>query len=598
MKRFPALLLCAISLICAICGCSYAESSVADTVVYGNVITMDDANPTAEAVAIKDGIIVFVGSKEDAEAFVGENTQTLDYGGSSVYPGFLEAHTHGFFAGYRAVGQADLSGVFPTDYEVYGKIIGEFIAEHPDKDLYLAAGWVENEEYVTKAYMDEICSDKPLIMNTDGGHACLLNTKALEWAGIDAAYAKEVGYDLVHVDENGEPDGYISEMPAIELIKSMPVTQEEKKNYLLQWQDFAISKGFTAVADAGAELFCDDISSVYHELEEEGKLKLRTYSYLLVPDNVEDPSGEIARIVKDRESYSGEYYHIIGAKAFLDGTTEGHTAWQAWDYLDQPGYHGLERFNDHDKMVELITAAEAEDLSVHVHSIGGGATRFMLDCIEDAEKITGNLDQRNVMAHLEFVEPEDVIRMAETHTIPAVAPLWTPKFNGEYELEASYVGQEHVDNCYPIRSFYDAGACVVFHSDYPISPNIGVQNNVYMAELRAVPEEENGGLSTQRNIKEAVTRMQSLRAMTTNVAYAWRQEDRMGSLEVGKLANLTVCSCDFLNDDAAAVANADVVATIIDGKEVYHKRHFQDGVGSIFYGNKQTSSAVGSGKDR
>lgn len=108
----------------------------------------------------------------------------------------------------------------------------------------------------------------------------------------------------------------------------------------------------------------------------------------------------------------------------------------------------------------------------------------------------------------------------------------------------------------------------------------------------------NGGLSTQRNINEAVDRMQALRAMTTNVAYTWKQEDRMGSLEVGKLANLTVFSCDFLNDDAEAVANADVVATIIDGKEVYHKRHFQDGVGSIFYGNKQTSSAVGSGKNR
>ena len=570
MKKILALL-CIASLICALCGCSQTKSSTADTVVYGNVITIDDTNPFAEAVAIKDGIITLVGSKKDAKAFVGKNTKVLDYGKNSVYPGFLESHTHGYLAGYRALGQADLSSVDSTNYDEYRDIIKKYIAENPDKDFYIAAGWVENEEHVTKTYLDEICSDKPLIMNTDGAHSCLLNTKALELAGIDADYAKKVGYNLVHVDSEGNPDGYICETPALELLKKMPVAKEDAMNFLLNWQDFAISKGFTAVADAGAELFCPEISAVYHELEKEGKLKLRTYSYLLVPTNVEDPSGEIARIVKDRENYSGEYYHIIGAKAFLDGTTEGHTAWQAWDYVDQPGYHGLERFNDHDKMVELITAAEAENLSVHVHSIGGGATHFMLDCIEDAEKITGNLDQRNVMAHLEFVEPEDIIRMAKTHTIAAVAPLWTPKFKGEYEVEVSYVGKEHADNNYPIKSFYDAGANVVFHSDYPISPNIGVQNNVYMAQLRADMDDKDGSFTTQRNIKEAVSREQSLRAMTINVAYAWRQEDRMGSLEVGKLANLTVFSCDFLKDEAATIANAYVVATIIDGEEVYHK---------------------------
>lgn len=135
------------------------------------------------------------------------------------------------------------------------------------------------------------------------------------------------------------------------------------------------------------------------------------------------------------------------------------------EYADQPGYHGVERFNDHDKMVELIAAAEKEGLSVHVHSEGDGATQFMLSCLEDAEKITGDKDQRNV--------------------------------------------------------------------------------------------------------GEAVTREQSLRAMTINIAYAWHQEDRMGSIEVGKIANMTVFDCDFLHDEAEKVANAKVVATIVDGEEVY-----------------------------
>ncbi|MDO5445459.1 MAG: amidohydrolase [Eubacteriales bacterium] len=575
MKKIISITLCLIMTVCTLCGVSRAdafadENSDGDAIFFGHIITMDEENPTAEALAVRDGVIIFAGTMEEAAPFIGTNTKVYDYEDSFIYPGFLEAHTHGYLAGYRAIGQADLSPIFPTDYDEIRRVIKEFIKQNPDRDIYLAAGWVENEEYVSRDYLDEICSDKPLIMNTGGGHSCLLNTKALEWAGIDAAYAKEVGYEMVHVDEDGEPDGYICEMPAIEVVNKIPVTFEDAKTYLLNWQNYAFENGFTAVADAGADLAFADASKVYHELEEEGKLKLRTYSYLMVPDNAEDPSAEISRIVEDRAKYSDEYYHIIGVKVFLDGVTEAHTAWQTWDYADEPGYHGVERFNDHDKMVELITAADAEGLSVHVHSEGSGATHFMLNCIEDAEKITGDMDQRNVIAHLHFVDDEDIQRMVATGSIPAVAPLWTPKFAGEYENEVSFVGQEHADNSYPIKSFCDAGANIVFHSDYPITPEMNINRSIYMAELRAVPEEELGGLATQRNIKEAISREQALRAMTINVAYAWKQEDRIGSLEVGKLANMSVFDCDFLHDDAEKVSAATVIATVIDGEEVYN----------------------------
>ena len=122
----------------------------------------------------------------------------------------------------------------------------------------------------------------------------------------------------------------------------------------------------------------------------------------------------------------------------------------------------MERFNDHDKMVELIVAADKEGLSVHVHSIGNGATKFMLDCIEDAEKITGDMDQRNILAHLQFVREEDIQRMAKTGSVPAVFTLWCPKETNIYEQEVRYVGEEIAEKGYPIKSFYDAGANVVF----------------------------------------------------------------------------------------------------------------------------------------
>ena len=290
---------------------------------------------------------------------------------------------------------------------------------------------------------------------------------------------------------------------------------------------------------------------------------------MYVLDNVESPKAEIARIAAQRAELSGEYFHIVGAKAFLDGVTEAHTGWQNQDYADQPGYHGVERFNDHDKMVELITEANKEGLSVHVHSEGGGATHFMLGCIEDAEKITGSRDQRNVLAHLHFVTEEDIRRMAATGSIPAVPPLWTPEVTGVYDLEVSYVGKELAENSYPIKSFFDAGANVVFHSDYPVSPLMNVQYSIYTAEKRSYPKEVLGGADKPHNIKEAVTREQSLRAMTINVARQWHQEHRMGSIEFGKIANMAVFDCDFLHDDLEKVAQARLVVTIVDGEEVY-----------------------------
>ena len=540
------------------------------SIIFGNIITMDEKRPFAKAALVKNGVFAYIGSAEEAKKLAGADAQVLDYGDNYIYPGFLESHSHGHLAGDRFIGQANLSQVGLTDYAKYREIIKEFIAKNPQRQLYMAAGWVENDEYVTKAYLDDICADKPLIMQTGGGHSMLLNTKALQWAGIDAAYAKRYGYDMVHVDKNGDPDGYICENPLMDVIAILPCSVEDAKSYLLAWQDFALQNGYTAVADAGVELFCKDCPQAYYELEKEGKLKIRTYAYMYVTDNIADPKAEIARIAAQRAELSGEYFHIVGAKAFLDGVTEAHTGWQNQDYLDQPGYHGVERYNDHDKMVQLIVEADKEGMSVHVHSEGGGATHFMLGCIEDAEKITGNLDQRNVLAHLHFVTDEDIRRMGATGSIPAVAPLWTPKIpGGPYEQEVSYVGKELTDQAYPIKSFYDAGANVVFHSDYPVSPMMNVKFSIYTAETRSAPKDMLGGICQPRNVKEAITREQSLRAMTINVARQWHQEHRMGSIEFGKIANMAVFDCDFLHDDIEKVAQANIVATIVDGEEVY-----------------------------
>ena len=547
-------------------GCIMSEK-----IILGNFITMDEKRPFAKGALVRDGVFVYIGDAQEAKKLASPDAQVMDYGENYIYPGFLEAHTHGYLAGERAIGQADLTKAgFVTDYDKYREIIEEFIRQNPNREVYVAAGWNENGDKITKTYLDEICPDKPLIMNTGGGHSMLLNTKALEWAGIDKEYAKEHGPDEVYVDENGEPTGYVCEGPVFEIMPKVPKTLEDAKRYLLAWQDIALANGYTAVADAGVEFVYPNCVQAYYELEKEGKLKMRTYGYLAVPENPDDPKGEVARVVAERAKYSKEYFHVIGIKTFLDGVIEAHTGWMLDDYADQPGYHGLERFNDHDKMVDLIVAADKEGLSVHVHSIGNGATHFMLDCIEDAEKITKDMDQRNIMAHLQIVTDEDIKRMGDTETVPAVAPLWTAKEPTCFKMESDYIGEELAELAYPIKSFYDVGAKVVFHSDYPVSPLMNLKYSVYMAEKRALPKEFGlGDIDTCRNAKEGITREQALQALTINVARQWRQEDRLGSIEFGKIANMTVYDCDFLHDDIEKVAEANIVATIVDGEEVY-----------------------------
>ena len=537
------------------------------TLILGNIITMDEKRPFAEAAVVKNGVFTYIGDAREAKRLAGAHAHVLDYGDNFIYPGFIEAHAHGCFAGYRAIGQANLAPVgLATDYAKYREIIKDFIVKNPQRDIYLASGWIKNDEPISKAYLDEICPDKPLIMNTADAHSCLLNTKALQWAGVDAEFAKRHGYDLVYVDEKGEPTGFICEGPAFAIINKVPVKVEEAKTYILAWQELAIAKGLTATAFAGDDLRFPE-AEAYSQLEQEGKLKLRTYANVIVPDNPRDPKAEIAHIAAMRAQYSNEYFRIIGAKVLLDGVMEAHTCWMLGDYNDQPGYHGVERYNDHDKMVDLIVAADKEGLSVHAHSVGNGATRFMLQCIEDAEKITGDMDQRNIVAHLQYVADEDIRRMGTTRTVAAVPPLWTAKVPGGYEMELAYVGQELADKSYPIKSFFDAGANVVFHSDYPVSPMIDIKLSIYAAEKRTYP----GGLmgATPRNTAEAITREQSLRAMTINVARQFHQEHRMGSIEYGKIANMTVFDCDFLHDDIEKVAQSRIVATIIDGQEVF-----------------------------
>lgn len=535
----------------------------ADQLIIGNIITMNEYKPTAEAMTVKNGLIQYVGTKEVAQALCDENTEVLDYGTNSIYPGFLEPHAHGSAAGIRMAGQARLSGGIEECVE----IMKQWMAEHPDKDSFNGGGW---EPWTiinpTKEPLDAICPDKPMALSSVDGHSMWVNSAMLKQCGIDAAYAKEKGPSLVHVDENGEPTGLLTESEAIAIANRAQYPVEDWMEFVLAWQDFAFSHGYTAAAEAGVELASPICKEAYVALAKEGKLKLRTYAYRLVADDNTTPEDEVAKAVEDAKNMNSEYYNVIGMKIFIDGVVEAHTGWLKDGYNDQPDFHGLQRYANHDVAVRLIKAASDAGLSVHAHTIGDGAIDFMLDAIAEAETETGNFDMRNMLVHLQIVDPEQIQKFAAYNVVAATAPLWTPKSPNVLKQELEYVGEDRAEHAYPIASFINAGVVNVSHTDYPVSTVVSIPRCVYMGVMRATP-----GMAetTQRNAAESISRMDVLKSLTTNVAYQWHQEDRLGSLEVGKIANATVYNKDFLNDPIEDVATAELLATIVDGQIVY-----------------------------
>ena len=534
----------------------------ADQLILGNIITMNEFKPTAEAMTVKNGLIQYVGTAEVAKALCDENTVVLDYGTNSIYPGFLEPHAHGHAAGLRMAGQAKLSG----GIEDCVATMQQWMQDHSDKDIYSGGGWepwtIENP---TKEPLDAICPDKPMALSSVDGHSMWVNSAMLKLRGIDAAYAKEKGPALVHVDENGEPTGLLTESEAIAIATMGNHTIDDWKEYLLAWQDFAFAHGYTAAAEAGVELASPMSKEAYVALANEGKLKLRTFAYRLVADDSTTPEEEVAKAVEDSKLNS-EYYKVIGMKIFIDGVVEAHTGWLTGGYNDMPGYCGLQRYANHDVAVRLIKAAGDAGLSVHAHTIGDGAVDFMLGAIAEAETTTGNFDMRNILVHLQIVRPEQIQKFAEYNIVAGTAPLWTPKSPSVLKQEIAYVGEERAEAAYPIASFVKAGAVNVSHTDYPVSTVVSIPRCIYMGVMRAKPEDPK---ASQRNAAECISRIDVLKSLTTNVAYQWHEEDHLGSLEVGKVANASIYTKDFLKDPIEDVANAELVATIVDGQVVY-----------------------------
>jgi predicted amidohydrolase YtcJ len=560
------------------------EMETADKVwTNGSIFTADAENSFAEAVAVRDGVIIFVGTAADAEAYIGEATAVTDLEGLMMLPGMTDSHIHAPGTILSQLYQIDLNGILTEEATMAA--IEEFIAEHPDLEIYYGDGFsvgaFSGEEVAKgprKERLDAI-SDKPIMISSYDGHTRWLNSAAFEYFGITKDTESPEG-GVIEKTAEGELWGTLKEL-AIELTPAQEFSDEELHDAYVAFQEYMHSLGYVGITDMGSGILASESYDPFIDMDQKGELKL-----YVMKNTVMDPNAElepqIEKAVANRERYQSELYYYGSTKFFADGVIEGVTG-----YLLEPYTEAAEAGDDFvsaplwtpEKMSEAFTMANAAGFQIHVHSIGDASTRQVLDAFEYALKQNGEGDYRNLITHLQLVDPMDIPRFAELGVIANLQPYWAFKEPYWWEVvDQPLLGDERAEREYPMQSFIDAGALLVSSSDHGVTPypipfwaiEVGVTRNLNNAEFYEVEDitdidDPTWLLAPQ----ERVSLLDMIRSFTINSAFQNFREATTGSIEVGKYADFVIISQNLFEINPLDIDKTEVLATIFMGEVVW-----------------------------
>ncbi len=551
------------------------EIPEADTIYYGSIYEADGFESTAQAMAVKDGTIVYMGDTVGAEDYKGESTELIDFNGNTVLPGFIDGHVHIYIAGENEQGfRMSLDNVSADGYL---DVIRTYIEEHPDEEFYRGFGWLDTafgQETPTAAMLDEICPDKPIFIESEDCHSCWINTCLLEKTGVTKDTPDPIGGKIVH-DSDGNPNGCFRDTAMDLLVKpAVPVySVEEYAEKILPFaQQTMASNGYTTYNDVIIDpLSADNICAGYAALAEEGKL-LTNVNISLVVNNSDNYLEDLDHILELKDKYSSDQVRINDVKIFMDGIVESETAYvkKPYEKTDKCGEDRWPEEADVERLRDLATRVNDAGLVAHFHAIGDAAIAKALDTIEYAKENSENKDIRNVITHLQMLDQEDIPRLAELGVIASCNLGWSPSVSedvGQKNIEKENVGNERNDAMYPFASILNAGITAAFATDYPAGPVLDALYNLESGVTRQTFWID----STKRNADEAISIDDAIDMMTLNGAYQLYREDETGSLEVGKKADFIVLDNNILAADKETLRLEVAVAeTYLNGERVYN----------------------------
>ena len=524
----------------------------ANKVIYGNIYTVDKKNPKAVALAISDGKFVYVGDEEGVKEYIDKDTEEIRYDKGIILPGFGEGHGHIAPGGTEALFFVHLSPMGTLKEHLAA--LKKFIEERPELDVIQGSGFIPTPDMGPNGPTADLLNgltDKPIVLADIGHHSYWVNHAAMERLGIDKN-TPDISDGIITRDDQGNPTGYFRE-GAMDLLKELTVfSVEQYKEGFLHYQEEYLPKGETLILDPIINWdTTDNAALAYHELDMEGKLKMHIYAaYQVFQAEGLDTMGEIEHAASLREKTKGRMFELNNIKIQIDGMMPGtpSTAYMKQPYTDpwsvEHKHHGQLRF-DMETLVKIYKKSHELGFTVHAHAIGDGAL-----CI-----------------HLQVVDRADIPRMAKLNVIASTDPHWFD-FEPEYfEMMVAVLGEERAENQLPMKAFFDAGVTVTSASDYPVTnpayPLTGIQKGV----IRQQP----GRPDTLHNAGERVTIEQMIEATTINEAYQMLCDDRLGSITVGKEADLVVLGDDITKCDPEHIQDSPVLGTMVGGEWVYRK---------------------------
>lgn len=573
----------AFALLASLCLSGIAMAQEADLLfVNGVVYTVDNEDTMAEALAVKDGRIVYVGSAGGAGKFKGAGTEVVDMAGGLLLPGFTDTHIHSPGPLMVELFDINLFGIYDPEETV--RAVADAIKENPDKDGYFGFGYPTNAftgpealKGPKKERLDAICADKPIVIFANDGHSFWMNSKALEVSGITRDTGAPEGGVIEKDEATGELWG-IAKDTAMMLVKTPSFAHDKMTATLQEYQVAMNGRGYTSVLSIAA--FAPAIGAVpwegFRELERDNALtlKVKGSACVVAADNLEDKVAEFKQL---RERYAGDFLKMNTVKFFADGVLDTRTAYLLQPYADDSTNYGQPGWTP-DKLNEAVARFNAEGFQVHTHSIGDAATRMVLDAYEYARDNAPAGDYRNTITHLQLVDPQDIPRFKALSVIASIQPYWHMKQPDYWEpVECAAVG-ERAKREYPLKALFDAGAIVTSSSDSPVTqdPNpmhaiqIGVTRNLLGGPDYGVPDITDMDDPTYLlDAGQRASVKDMIRSFTANSAYTTFSEKDTGSLEVGKWADMVVLDTNILACPPLEIHKAQVMKTYLNGRLVY-----------------------------
>ena len=493
---------------------------------------------------VKDSLILAVG--EDVKNFTAETTIDLD--DAFVIPAFLEGHAHPIFAGREAAGPK-INGI--NSIEEIKTQVKAFADANPSITWIIGGAYeaaiVEGGDFDSK-WLDEVVSDRPVVLHAVDHHTIWVNSKALELAGITSATKDPQGGTIAR-NSDGSAKGTLREPSAMALVLDhAPATTLESDIAAIKYACKEYRKvGVIAAIDAWCE---KDMARAYIAAAQSNELTIAfNLSLLATPTTWSgdiDDFNEIRQQCLELDNPSQLQANSI--KFLLDGALSAGTAHLMQPYVDDPTSHGIAIWSD-EELLNALVAYDALQYQVHLHAIGDAAVKQALDALEAMQGINPLWDRRPVIVHAQLIGDEDMPRFAQLGVIANIQPLWCYLDPMNKELIAPRIGNERNNQQYRLRSMLNAGAMIAFGSDWPVTSHVPMQA-IGVPVTRSNPAD---GVTQAWVIEEALTMDESLTFYTKNAAYQLFRENEYGVLEVGKRAAFLVLDSDPAQNPAAKI---------------------------------------------